>query len=624
MSKSKERPSEREYTVGMLPAKVAQALLTVSEQAARLRRSLRHDWPGPTEQAVHRLRFNDAGPTIPAFAALVGGASSGKTTVFNNLLAGHLASRVTARGHATLGPILAVHEVHRARLDTLLMERRLLPGFEPRAIELDENATGEPNVLSIVFHSVDELRDVFLFDLPDFTSEAAAQEGDIALSLLPWFDRLIVVVDHERWFDRQSISQLRAASAPLAQQRWVLFNRTREGELNEEDRNALAEQSRQLAAVGMTILEFRRGRGFCRFAPGTLSEVGAFLSPAPPERSSALLTVVAAAANQVLNQNEERLHRLRRLRASLDAAVRRSLPTSRDCILAMMTPDERRQLSVAARVLRLEASRRWLMDQAQRLQTFLGQVPLIGTVLGNRLQQQKDGLASAAGEASDRRAIGLSFAREVRRRCLHDLRRLIRTSAFWDELRRWTGLEPTESIVDWEAEQPSERLEATIAAFDRAVERWNRRIEREFEGISPNIKGALSFGAIGLAIVLVAAPGPLAALTLVTAKTAIGAALTHLLAAAGAGAVLAKYAGRLAAVVEEKLMGSEEFDAVIAAAMDIRSALETQCVLDMKAALREAEALVLRSDDPLAQALEALRGAARAMEKSRSKSERRA
>ena len=42
--------------------------------------------------------------------ALAGNPNTGKSTVFNNLLDGHLASRITARGHATKGPILAVHE----------------------------------------------------------------------------------------------------------------------------------------------------------------------------------------------------------------------------------------------------------------------------------------------------------------------------------------------------------------------------------------------------------------------------------------------------------------------------------------------------------------------------------
>ena len=48
-----------------------------------------------------------------------------------------------------------------------------------------------------------------------------------------------MVVDHERWFDRQTVSELRAASVRLAQDRLVLFNRTREGALAREDEAAL-------------------------------------------------------------------------------------------------------------------------------------------------------------------------------------------------------------------------------------------------------------------------------------------------------------------------------------------------------------------------------------------------
>ena len=171
------------------------ALEIVAERGTRLQTQWCLDWPETVQQAVCRLRLEPAADHLPSLAAIVGGASSGKSTVFNNLLDGHLVSRITARGHVTLGPILAVHEQHRPVVERLLAEGKLLPGIHRVSIDLDGNATGEPDAVAVSFHTIDSLREVLLFDLPDFTSEHARQEGDIALRLLPWFDRIVVVVD---------------------------------------------------------------------------------------------------------------------------------------------------------------------------------------------------------------------------------------------------------------------------------------------------------------------------------------------------------------------------------------------------------------------------------------------
>ena len=127
--------------------------------------------------------------------------------------------------------------------------------------------------------------------------------------------------------------------------------------------------------------------------------------------------------------------------------------------------------------------------------------------------------------------------------------------------------------------------------------------------MGPPVKGAVAASTVGLAILLIAAPGPLAALTLASATGAIGTALAQLVAAAGAGALLGKPTGRLLAVVGERLIGSIELDAAYGAAAAFRALLESFGRQRVHECAAEASALVLDREDPLARALESLRGA---------------
>lgn len=581
--------------------RVKNSLEVVAVHGRRLREVWHYDWTEPHQQAVCRLRVHDALRGLPPLVAVVGGASSGKSTVFNNLLDGHVASRVTARGHATLGPILAVHEDHRESVESLLADGRLLPGCRRAVIELEGNASGESEVLVVVFHGVEPLRDVLLFDTPDFTSDAASREGDVSLSLLPWFDRMLIVVDHERWFDRQSISKLRGESVRFGQQRLVLFNRTRETALREEDRAALTQQAERLAAEAMVVLEFRRGRGFCRFAPGALSEVHSFLGSAAPERSAALLQQIGNAAASVRNQHEERVARLKQLRASLDAAAARLLPQPRECMTALMTAEERRHMDPIWRILRTDQTRRWLLDHTRRIQTALSNVPLLGAVLPRTTRR----VAFEPSESAGRFEIAASYFESVSQRRQNEIRRIAHGSAFWDEIRRWTGLEPSGEGTERPSSAKGE-LEATVRSLDDALRAWTEKVEAECGGISPHVRGAVGVGAVALAAVLIAVPGPVTALSLLAAKGAITAALGHLLVAGGAGAMLGKQMGRLTVVLQEKLMGSAEFDAVRVAAESYRMLIEAAGRREVSQAMVEASSLVIPPQDPLIEAMEVL------------------
>ncbi len=582
------------------------ALDVLADGGRRLHEQWRFDWPENVQQAVNRLRLDAHSPGLPVLVAVAGGASSGKSTVFNNLLGGHLTSRVTIRGHATLGPILAVHESQGAVVEPLLTNGRLLTGCHPFRIELGENVAGEPDRLAVVFHTIESLRDVLLIDTPDFTSDASFKEGDWTLSLLPWFDRVLLLVDHERWFDRQSISEFRTRSVRLGQQRLALFNRTREGTLGDRDRAALSQQAERLAADAMVVLEFRRGRGFCQFAPGTLDEVFAFLKSGGRDRTGPLLRHVADAAHRTLNQNEERRARFEQLAESLSAVVERLLPSTQDCMIALMTPQEHEQFAPVSRVLRIPQARQWISQRTRRIHQALKRLPILGAVVPGASAGEEE----ATSGTSDRRAIAAAHFAEITERQAHEVRRLVRTSAFWHEITRWTGLQPDDG-PPVRAIDSDDRLDAEVERLDTALQRWAGKIETEVQGVNPHVRGAVGAGAIVLAVVLIAVPGPVTALTVVAAKGAIGAALSQLAAATGAGALFGKQIRAFSGVVREKLVGSSEFDEVQQAASSYRRLMEAAGRRTMDAALEDASRFVASPEEPLLSALEQLRDAGR-------------
>ncbi|MCH8252065.1 MAG: 50S ribosome-binding GTPase [Planctomycetes bacterium] len=578
------------------------ALEVIAHSGDRLRTAWHFDWPTSAQQAVHCLRYRMAGAPALPLVAIVGGASSGKSTVFNNLLDGRRASRITARGHCTLGPILFAHERNRTLVEKLLDDDVLMPGLHRNFVDLDSDAVGAKDALHIGFHHVDALADVLLFDTPDFTSEAARREGDVLLGQLAWFDRLIIVVDHERWYDRQSIGKLRSESVGLGQERMVLFNRTQEGALGPDAAAALEQQAKRLDCSGMSILEFRRGRGLCRFAPGTLDDVVEYANRPPPDRSLRLLSVVADAANQVLNQNEERVARLSTLRSSLFAAVDRALPSAMACMTALMTQAERRNLDVVSRTLRLQETKDWLVAQRRRIEGALRRVPIVGTLVVGA----GDHFSTGSASSTDRDSAGLAFYESAVTRQSHEVNRTVGSSEFWDEITRWTGIEPADDACPMTAHERRRATEA-IRAFGDALDRWNAKVERECEGVSPHAIGALGAGAVGLCVILIAVQGPLSVLTLTSAKAAIGAALGKLATVTGAGAVLGKPIARLAEVVHEKLIGSAEFLAVKSAAGGLRDCIHTAGRQRAEAALERAAKFVMPEENAIVTALGELR-----------------
>ncbi|GMU36168.1 MAG: 50S ribosome-binding GTPase [Phycisphaerae bacterium] len=566
----------------------------IAEHGARLRDVYKFSWTDQAQQTALSLRMRQGDDSGLQFVAVVGGASSGKSTLFNNLLEGHRASRITARGHATLGPIVAVHASRVERVEELIQERRLWPTLKCREAGLDGEEIGAPGEVLIVSHGVEALRDVVLIDTPDFTSEDARTEGDVTLSLMPWFDRLIVVIDHERWFDRQAIADLKQQATRFRQPRLAVFNRTREGVLSSEQEERLREQGRRLGAENAVILEFRRGRGFCRFAPGALDAVEAFVRGRGEPRSAHLRRLTSEFAGEVLNQNRERTARLRDLRVVLDAAAARFKVQPWDCYPALMTPAEREHLDVVSRVLRLRQARDWIDHQRRKLERVLTRVPMLGWLSprsGSGEAARAEG-SSAEVREGDRLSRAWAYFEQAARRRHHELTSVAQSSRFWDEVRNWTG--ETSPVPVFTAELIwRERVTSAGRRVDASLTAWSSKVSAECQGLGLTVAGG-----VAVVLLLAAVPGPL-----------LGIPLPLIVAALGGGAAGAKPLGRLAHVARERLIGSVEFLAVRDACADFAALVDDytrQCADEQYAV---ASRWVMPADDPLTAALARLEDA---------------
>ncbi|MEE9293341.1 MAG: GTPase [Phycisphaerae bacterium] len=209
---------------------------------------------------------------------LVGGASSGKSTLFNSLL-GWEVSRISGHAHETLGPIAAVHSERAGQFAKWMDERLLLPGFA-LVQEHGETATcGALGSVVVFRHDLQSFGDAVVIDLPDVTSKMADDEGAVTRNLLPWFDGLLVVVDEERWFDAAVFDETVAFARNVGPRCWVVFNRT-EGneELTAAHRERLAEHATARHAEDSCISPFQPGSGYRPMAAETCQRIKSWIT----------------------------------------------------------------------------------------------------------------------------------------------------------------------------------------------------------------------------------------------------------------------------------------------------------------------------------------------------------
>lgn len=452
-------------------------------------------WTVRDQEIVAALRFVRARaqqcPEV-TLIGVVGGASSGKSTIFNNLIGGRHASLVTMTSHTTKGPILAVPASLESTVAGWLGGRLLMPGWEERSVTPDDRTPGVAGALTLVGVPDDGRADVLLFDTPDFTTETSRREGDWTHRILPWFDRVLVLVDEERWFDEKTFGRLRDELHRLGTARMVVFN-CNEGDvrLGDDDLARLREQAARMAAPHV-VVEYRHGRGLRRLPDSVLQPVADWVArPADPEtgsdRPSRLLRWAAENAGHALNENAQRTARLDELTRELARAVEDQLPALHAILCeVVLAPEQRKILSPYWRSVGRSAE--WLRDLPR---TVSRKVLPFGSPTAQR--QASEPAAGDPNEDPARRGAAF-FVAEVHRISGH-LGNRARDSRFWQEAGK-----PSESVTDTSPDPG--RLEADgmrcARACADALARFQARIATEAATLKVNLAGASIGAAIGL------------------------------------------------------------------------------------------------------------------------------
>jgi hypothetical protein len=461
------------------------------QQGPRLSQTIHlESWTARDQEIVAALRFVRLRarqcPDV-TLIGVVGGASSGKSTIFNNLVGGRHASLVTMTSHTTKGPIVAVPAGLESTVAGWLGGRLLMPGFEGRSVTPDDRTPGVAGALTIVSVSDGGLANILLFDTPDFTTETSRRDGDVTHRILPWFDRVLVLVDEERWFDEKTFGRLRDELNRLGTARMLVFN-CNEGDvrLGADDLARLREQADRMAAPHV-VIEYRHGRGFRRLPDSSLQAVADWVTrPVGPatgsDRPSRLLRWAAENAAHALNENAQRMAGLNELTRDLARAVEDQLPATHTILReVVLAPEQRKILSPYWRSVGRSAE--WLRDLPR---TVSRRILPFGSPTAQR--QTGDPNEDPVGRGT------AFFIAEVARIDGY-LGNRARDSRFWQE----SGT-PDEPVADTSPDPA--RVEADGVRYARAcadaLGRFEERIATEAATLKVNLTGAGIGAAIGL------------------------------------------------------------------------------------------------------------------------------
>ncbi|HUU85290.1 MAG TPA: GTPase [Phycisphaerae bacterium] len=322
------------------------------------------DWTALDRNVCAAAAFKRRWREAPGLVALLGGASSGKSTLFNSLL-GREVSRISAHAHETRGPVAAVSQVWSQRFDAWRRDAAIFPGLETAVLGDDESTTGRVGTLCLHRHDVAPLADVVLVDMPDVTSKMAADEGSITRTLLPWFDGLIIVVDEERWFDAAVFDETVEFARNLGPRFWVVFNRTEDaGALAPLDRQRLTDHAESRHAAGFCVSSFRPGSGYRPVADETSRRIVTWIADTDAVgRGLDLERHLQRRCSEIVRVNVARGEHFNQLRQAANNELA-ALSAETSLSIDLLTDDERKLLGVGRQVFPLydavQSARRWL------------------------------------------------------------------------------------------------------------------------------------------------------------------------------------------------------------------------------------------------------------------------
>ncbi|MBZ0270641.1 GTPase domain-containing protein [bacterium] len=159
----------------------------VPDEAARKAEALL----GLSYVLLFRFRTGNRLPIV----GLMGSADSGKSTLFNSIV-GREISRVTPIPHQTTGAIVAAPEAFEAASRDPAFLRPTVTRVDPRKPDVT-GLTGRPGDAIAVFPATGRDLPFVLIDLPDVGTLDSAEERQVALRLMPWLDRIVLLVTEE-------------------------------------------------------------------------------------------------------------------------------------------------------------------------------------------------------------------------------------------------------------------------------------------------------------------------------------------------------------------------------------------------------------------------------------------
>jgi len=328
-------------------------LSRLADAASSSLTELGFEWSQIDQSACAAACFKRNTPAAPAVVGLVGGASSGKSTVFNSLI-GEQVSRVSAHAHETLGAVAAVHRSNAERVVSWIERGALFSKHEAVVLDGASRSSGQLGAVEVHAHDADALRAVVIVDLPDVTSSLSAEQGSVTATLLPWFDGVVVVVDEERWFDATVFDDTVRSLSNFGSKVWVLFNRTEDGgALSDADQRTLAKQASACSATDWRVSGYVAGVGFRPVSDDVTSTVVSWVAGVDPSgRSSVLHRYLERRCSAVLRDNVVRSRQYDELRHAVEAFFESHCAEAR-LTVDLLTNDERKLLGVGHRFVPL-------------------------------------------------------------------------------------------------------------------------------------------------------------------------------------------------------------------------------------------------------------------------------